>query len=259
LSQRAVARALLGAALLVVASRAHASLLVYEPFDYATGALAPQNGGSGFSSAWSSAGANVVAGSLSIPGYTGVGNSALVSTGTLMVRNLSTTYGTTGTDLWFSFLNRVDSITAFESIGLGQLRIGRAGGSGGNGPPSANWSFDNAGGTGPVISDVPAVNGQTVLLAVHMTFLAGHDNIDLFVNPAPGAAPTIPNAHKTDIDLTVNQVLISCNQTVSAFDELRLGTTYADVNLVPVPEPGSLTLMLLAAAGLAWAKCRSSR
>ena len=47
------------------------------------------------------------------------------------------------------------------------------------------------GGSGFVESNIPVVNGQTTLLVVHTTFLAGKDRVELFVNPAPGDPPTV--------------------------------------------------------------------
>ncbi|HEX8312756.1 MAG TPA: hypothetical protein VF614_15650, partial [Chthoniobacteraceae bacterium] len=42
----------IAAAQLLVSPATHAALIAYEPFDYATGALAGTSGGTGWSSAW---------------------------------------------------------------------------------------------------------------------------------------------------------------------------------------------------------------
>ena len=103
---------------LVGTKRATATLLAYDSFSDPAGTLQQQTGGIGFSSPWSvqlgtPSEFSVVPGSLAIPGYSGVGNSATIN-GTaqqLILRFLSSTYGTSGTDLWFSFIERVDSLS----------------------------------------------------------------------------------------------------------------------------------------------------
>src|ERR1700757_3023532 len=106
---------------LVKTKRATATLLAYDSFSGRLGTLHGQTGGTGFGNAWNIQGiatvsnCSVVAGSLAILGYSGVGNSATLS-GTnqeVVERNLSSTYGISGTDLWFSFMERINSLTNY--------------------------------------------------------------------------------------------------------------------------------------------------
>ena len=86
-------------------------------------------------------------------------------------------------------------------------------------------------------SNVQAASNQTVFLVVRVDFLAGgtNDLFRLYVNPTPGGAePTTPNATLTGFLGTQNGVAFNCGDNGSggtqvSFDEVRVGTTFADV------------------------------
>ena len=134
---------------------ARATLLVNEPFEYAAGAVGGTNGGTGFVGAWvGDSTFSVVPGSLGVAGFQGTGNAAQFSanfyTSKAMTRSLNVAFGTTGTDLWVSYLTRPTSLNAYSGLDLGttfqqSLSFGILGGPQGIGPPSAFWGMDTTG------------------------------------------------------------------------------------------------------------------
>ena len=80
--------------------------------------------------------------------------------------------------------------------------------------------------------------GQTVLLVLRVDFFAGIDRLTLYANPTPGAAEPFLGAVKQDRDLGTVTGLTLYSTGAFSVDEIRVGTTFADV--VPtaaVPEP----------------------
>ena len=232
------------ALLLMSGTAARAALVAYEPFNYPAGSIVGLNGGSGFSGPWIDG--TAVSGSLSFGSYQGTGNSAIGG-----LRELSTTLGVDNTQLWASFLIRPNSTggSPFAVIGFNDLAVGILGGPTGMGPPSATWGMDTVGGSNAVLSAVPVVPNETALLVVHMTFLPGNDQLDLYVNPTTGTVPLTPDATKTDLDLYTGSDLAILGPS-SIYDEIRIGTTYADVVPFATPEPSGLILGGLGLVGL---------
>jgi len=105
------------------------------------------------------------------------------------------------------------------------------------------------------LSNVPVVQGQTVLLVLEAQFQPGDDLLSLFVNPTPGQAqPATASATKGDLDVgTVSDVVIN-NYGGYTTDEIRIGPTFASVTPVSaVPEPafgGAAAMLLACVAGL---------
>lgn len=237
---------------------AGASLLVYEPFDYPAGAFGSVNGGIGFLGPWADNDPQFSpqTGNLQANGYVSQGNEVhlLASTYATELRHLSGQFGADGTELWASYMLQIKNPGAFTSLGIGypingtvNLQFGVLGSSNGTGPPSTTWGMDSYGGYGQVLSQVPVVYGKTARLAVHIQFLPGPDRIDLYVNPASGIPPSSPDATKTDLDLGHTLQLYSpptidfaSNMGDALFDDVRIGTTYADV--VPPPTIGDFNL-----------------
>jgi hypothetical protein len=239
------------------AARAQGVVLVSEPFDYATGPLHGLNGGVGFSSPWSAPGNfSVVAGNLSVPGYSGTGGSMQIVTN-LMVsagRNLNAIYAT-GSEVWASYLVNLSSVNAYAGLSFSTadvpfsgVFVGVLGGPNGAGPPSSTWGMDYTGGSDPVLSNVAIAYGENTLLVVRITEEAGMDRFDLYVNP-PESLPASPDATKllyNHPDWSFNKVSYSVNRVSGVVDEIRLGETYEDVR--PVPEPCALVLVALGGA-----------
>jgi len=232
-----------------------------DSFNYTagTGALANQNGGTGWSSNWGGGGNTVTS-----PGLTfSKGGHTLVSSG-----NMATTVGgdngnfrqlpstvSTGTE-WVSLLTKLDSGTG----GTGYAGFSLFNGGSENlfiGQPfnNPNWGIDQS--TGLQATTVP-VDGTTHLLVAEIDYgagTAGNDRVRLYIDPTPGlSAPDVATA--VDVSTTrsasFNQVRIQAGSNASPvdFDEVRFDTSFAGVTPASVPEPATLGLFALAAAGL---------
>jgi hypothetical protein len=263
------------AGLLQVPHPAHAALIAYEGFDYTSGTdIRGKSGGSGWTTGSSWAGYDP---SVTWPGLV---TSSGLSYGTLAVQGNALTTATTpgtnpplssaifwrnlpqfgqdGTTLYVSFLFRPESgygyyggINLTDDLDNG-IYVGKSGKSG----------YENYGLEGPLdniaSSSVPVTAGQTAFIVLKAEFLAGNDSYSIFVNPAlDGLESVVPSASKTNFDPGMGSTLIGTtfkfnNYGNYTIDEIRVGTTYADVMPTgsPTPEPDSLMLIGLGLAGL---------
>jgi hypothetical protein len=245
------------AALGIAAHSARASLTAYDSFSYTagSGALANQNGGTGFTSTWGAGTNNVVS-----PGLTftknsvaldSAGNSSETAGGNIgNFRSLPTTF-ISGT-AYVSLLAKLDAGTA----GSGYAGLSLFNGASENlfiGQPTGmtNWGLDQA--TGPQSTSTPE-NATTHLFVVQIDYGAGaggQDRVRMYVDPTPGqSAPDVAAAIdvSTTRSASFNQVRIQSGANQVAFDEVRVATDYASA---VVPEPASIGLLGLgAAAGL---------
>ncbi len=234
------------AALLCPAVSVHAALIAYEGFDYAVGNLETNNGGTGWSGAWTATGNTVAS-----PGF-GVTAGSYPTTGNLLdlggnnvgnIRPLTSSPDAPGSTLYLSFIADVDSadyagLSLFEG-GTENLFLGKTFG-------APNWGID-IGGTG--VNTTTPTSTQS-LLVFRLDFgggtTAGDTLIRMYVNPAAGTEPIIADASIEKVNFTYDQIRVQAGLGAAdgAFDEIRFGTTYADV--VAVPEPSTVGLMILA-------------
>jgi hypothetical protein len=126
----------------------------------------------------------------------------------------------------------------------------------GNGTSSTNyWDLQKGNVTGNLTtSNTTAVTlNTTCLLVLGMNFSTG--TLNLYINPDTPGEPTTPAATITSATFPtgINEFsTFAGSGTVGSsngsiiLDEIRMGTTYADV----VPEPGSLVIMFVSATGL---------
>jgi hypothetical protein len=278
---------LVGVILACSPTAARADLIAYEGFNYPVGTnLNGQNGGSGFAGAWAPGGFNasifnhltIGAGSLAFDNLLTSGNHASAGATTAiagLTRPLAQSLGAPGTTAYLSFLLRPEGVlgqgvfNGFFGVTLEtqggsepQLFIGKPGGGDLN-----SYVLENRGGVGQVSSGAAAVVGDTVLLVVRADFTAGNDRITLYVNPTPGGPEPTSGTVKADANFGTITGLTLYSSGAFSIDELRVGTTFADVTPVPaigpgaaVPEPASLSLLGLGlggAAGWRWRKRRS--
>ncbi len=243
-------------AALMAPAAAHANVFAFEPFDYTPGsALNGQSGGTGFSTAWNVApnsgfatqgieAGSLTSGTLSTSGAHGAVGPRLALGNTIFIgRNLSTPIGVDNSKVYFSVVLRPQGTLGegmfngffgiqFDGPAFTDLATGFPGG-------SLPWGVDQIGGVGRVSSTVQPVVGTDTLLVLKMEFgpAFNNDKITLYVNPTRGLEPET-GLVKQDMDTGLITRLALQSGGAFGVDELRLGTTFADV--VPglaVPEP----------------------
>ena len=174
---------------------------VYEGFGYATGGISGQNGGTGWSSAWSAGtGAKVVNGNLTLaynaiaPTSTGTNSLSIAgNSNTTAVRNMDLTVGVGGTVTWASFeeYNLVSTGLTFGGTNTG-FGIGPAS-SIGNHTDNFNF-YTTVGGTTTeyaAVNDEPNSSmGDNYFLATRMDFETSGTYVEVFLDPMPGMYPS---------------------------------------------------------------------
>jgi len=238
------------ACLLTVTAHAQTAL---DSFDYPAGAtLNSQNGGTGWAGPWVAPNVMVIAskgkpfmGKMVATGNA-VGIFADMNQFLTADRTAGFTFGQPGTTEWFSFLiTRVHynpaaaNPPAYGGLSLGGFH-GLFVGDTGNG----HWGMDNAGkslqgfvNASRVTEDAPT------FLVLRADFHSDVDKFTLYENPTPGLTdPDIPGIVKQDIEIGPSTLVQFAYGNGNAYvvDELRLGSSYADVapSLTPtVPAP----------------------
>jgi hypothetical protein len=153
---------------------------------------------------------------------------------------------------WLSFLARGDVNSDFGGLSLVKffgdeiLYIGKIGGNGGT-----EWGVDTGGNPQAVAgSDIT----QDTFLVAKLTLGGGSndDTVDLFINPALGSTPPLIadltanfNEEPGGTNRTIDEIRLASQNGPFFADEIRIGTTFADVAL---PEPGTGVLVLGLAA-----------
>ena len=248
------AAAIAGVSVFALSSAAlNAAILASDSFNYALGPIAGQNGGTGFSAAYTGSG-SVTAPGQTYPGITSAGNTFTTNgsdqgafrtfastidtnSGTVFVRFLgSNTGGGVPDYAGFSFFNG-----GTEELFLGKPFL------------STNYGFDTQmGAPGTFTGPSAAISATTSLLVYRLTFGPTTDTIDFFYNP--GTTLGTPDATFTTADNTVFgptftgiRLQSGNNAPTFDYDEIVIATQAADVL---IPEPSVLGLVGIAAAGL---------
>lgn len=254
------------AVVVLTASPAQATLLTYEGFGYNNNTILDSTtGGSGWAADWGQFLGNNTAytnktGSLADPTatLTTTGNHVESGAGGFEGRyNNFPSYGANGTTAFFSILLRVDSLgltgqagggnggfilQLFTSTANGDLAIGKNG-------TDSTWDLEH--GSTRVSAGSSPVVGQTVLLVLRADYLnPGVDTFKLYINPTGQTEPGSPNATMSyDIGTQNGLGLNVFNGAKASFDEIRIGTTWADVVPGLVPEPTTFALVGLGMLG----------
>ena len=218
-------------------------LLAQEPF-VGIGSLQGSAGGSGWANAWSGSGTGIQrpggtslvspAGQLdSSGGAAQLQVSGLLSAATA-TRDLVAPLGADGSTAWFSFLLEPQRVSVGDFLGLqfgsSSAKVAFAGYNAGQFIVGEVGALNR-----PAVPGISAGAGVDTLLVVRVQHQAGNDMLTLYVNPTPGAAsPDGGLSTSTALDLgSYTRVGISGGNglgTNSArLDEVRIGTTYADV------------------------------
>ena len=213
------------ASLLGAAALSRAEVIISEDFTYADGGLSGQNGGTGFSAAWSSS-SNVAGG---------------VSTGTdPSTRSLSTPFPSSGT-LWISF-DWGYAARPSENASFGGLTF-YIGSSekfliGNTWPGSGHdvWHMNDAGSTGVTNYGVMKTGVAKITLGAGAT-----SSVELWVGPAGSpvnvSGPPLSTASGREL-AGVNGIRIGGNDFGASnpqnFDNLLVGTSMADVDATDV-------------------------
>jgi len=220
-----------------------ASGIVYDGFQQSFPTYAA--GGAGFSAPWTQGGFNAFSSdyryerhSLCYPDLQRSGGSVAgeaESDINGVIRNLEQTLGADNTTVYLSFLleprgtlnngvfNGFFGVTLNGSLG-NDLFIGKPGGG-----AAGDYVMETRGGFGQVASGLATVVGRPALLVVKAQFLPGNDQFTLYTNPKAGQSEPVSSLVKADLDLgTVTHIGIYSSGAF-AVDEIRIGTTFADV------------------------------
>ena len=269
--------ALAGVIVLLYVGPSRATTIVYEGFQYATGSLANGNGGLGFNGGWyqsdgfptEPATLQVGASSLAVPQgtFATTGGSAFKSGGAGSgVRQLETPFSlATDANYYISFLARLDAAPTTRDVYVELFsgstsdvlnEVFRVG------TDATEFQFKMIGATGiagPTSAGVggDAHLGTTYLVVAKIAAHASANDVS-FLATYPGleagatlAEPTTwteltPGNPSWDGNQTIDRIRIVGGASYTV-DELRIGTTWADVTgPVPVPEPATLRLSLAA-------------
>ncbi len=264
----------------IAVSSVRGAAIAYDGFS-TPGLLSGQNGGTGWSTAWSveapdtptvvAGGLNYSGGAISING--GSNSLRITQGGTPEVwRDFSTINSTGATVLWFSYLFQAtngeenDYFNAYlgdDNQEAGSVGIGDSTITGGR-----NFSARISATSSGTLSSY--VDGTTYLLVGRAstegsTGAAGiFDQVELWVNPTSltlGTANSVIdlssgiNNSSTLFDTFAIRTTGLATDDQIALDELRIGTTLVDV----VPEPSSVTLLIGALGGWVISRRRCQR
>ena len=232
--------------LLAITASSQAAVLLSESFNYTAGTSSGSNGGTGFGGAYTGTG-SITAPGQTFTGITSAGNKfTTAGTDGGAFRTLSAPIGTDAGVIFVRFLTSSTAAATPNYAGLSfffggseELFMGKTGG-------AANYGIDVSG-VGIASSTFP-VSTATTLLVYRVSFGIASDKIDLYVNPG-STLPVTPNATFTTANnsafpATFDNIRLQSGGGPETFnfDEIRIATTAAEV--LPIPEPGSLGLMV---------------
>jgi hypothetical protein len=235
-----------GVFLVIGVQASRADLLVYEGFDYPPGPLVSQAGGKGWNEPWHGyTGSNgaVAADSLKAaqPVATTGGHMETVDPDSPMQRGLEHRLFDKAGVVWLSVLIRNDSgqsDATYSFLSLGALLDKKSAFSIGKAYNVTNWGVTS--GSQSQTFALPADNTVAlIVLRIEHSDTAGSDSIQAFINPPTGAEPTTPYIKMEGLTLKpVDLVSIRSgnNKKIFSYDEIRIGTTFADV--APPATPG---------------------
>lgn len=261
--------ALFAAATLCALLPAHSALLFTENFNYTVGSnLAGQNGGSGFSGAWSGGDSTIVA------GLGGTGNAVQIGS-SIATRSLSSTFSTSGNTFYISYLMNVSNFSGGAYTGISLWNGGSEEIFFGIPYATQNFGFDAHGGLGVGGIDTVDFSPSTsttylVTLGLLPSATSGKVDVKMWATSNLGIDPN------TLVAGAANASLIGTRNNFS-FNTLKLNGDYAGAlkvsgianaasaaeaisfstqSAAPVPEPGTWAAAALLAGGAAFVRWR---
>lgn len=241
--------AVAGASCLLLQS-AHATLLFSDAFNYTPGNLSGKIN-PGNSTAWSTAGATlgIVSGDLTYAGLADLGGNELSITNGSATSSINTFANQTSGQLYYSFL--LDVITADSGNNyFTAMNPGTTAPNGGSDAIDAYlYSNGNIGlrtASKNTVTTGPLSLNTTYLVVEEYDFSTS--TAYLYLNPTaggamPAATLTLAGSTATAIDNVGFKTAASGVTGSYLVDNLRVGTTWADVTPVAVPEPSTLALL----------------
>jgi hypothetical protein len=238
-------------------------VIVSDSFDYPLGPILGRNGGTGFASGYSGNG-QILAPSLNYTDsggrvFAASGNHVATNTnGTGMFRTISTAgrppgmldgsgkFGADGSRVYIGFLERLDSgiVTSYGDYGgvsffngaTEHLFFGDLGWFG----THTFWGVDPQEGASAVRESNVSVSSTVRLLIGRIDFAPGAETVRFYLDPPLDAEPATPTIGPfTMHDFRFDSIRIqSGGNGLYSFDELRVGTAYAEV----APEPSIAAL-----------------
>lgn len=258
------------AAMVLAVATAEAALIFYEPFSYSEGSLNGQNGGTGFSGAWTSSGTTstvVASPGLTYGLLTTTGN-RVAGIGSMSMKRSFSSAGLTGngSTLYFSILFSATDTTAGGATAIPSFFSDSTGPYGQFSGFSVSYDIQSStqlymdariGGSVLASTVIPGANyygGVTDMVLGRITFsdTPNQDRLEVWRNPALGGDPGTPlfnvTGQWTDPGANNSFYMNKYDPPDRNIDEIRLGTTLVDVT--PVPEPAACALAIVT-AGLA--------
>lgn len=239
--------ALVSLGMATVSAPARGALTVSEPFSYPDGALAAQNGGTGFNTAWGNANGDTAGGTHTVT------NGTVNDVSGNIFRGLTSSFPASGT-LWMS-LDFQRSSGSYDGISLftgtsEKFLVGAVN-------SDATWDLgkngSSSGGSSSTVSNATLKTG-----ILRFTLDSGSNgSASLWVGSGQGTVDVsgAPAATLTGLTLTgINTVRLGTSGS-QIIDNLQFGDTAADVG--GVPEPGAIGIIAL--AGLAFLRRRAKR
>jgi hypothetical protein len=260
----------------VVVREASGAIVLSEDFTYPTGVIAGRDGGIGWSAGFIGNGA-VISGNLEYRDALGVsypssGNHvATITNGNGMFRGIdlaaqpgladaSGKWGADGTTIYLGFLMHLEFgfIGAFGDYGgvsffdgnIEHLFFGDLGFDGFH----VFWGIDPQQGSAAVRESTVPVDFTVRLLVARIDFKAGAESVRLYVDPVLDQEPAVATVGPFEMhDFRFTRLRIQGGGNGRyGFDELRLGTSYADV----VPEPSSASFTIFGALAAFWRRAK---